>query len=280
MGPVMTITSSTVENNENKNNANNAVAAMTNAQQSAMSNMFKQFFKSFVPPVRDEEHEIQRKAHAKRVRETRRSTQGVTLEDLKSAEQLVKKKQQQENAQRTTELQQLASPAPSSPALQGSTASTTVTTSATLVAGGDADKQERRPSWRLRMESSDKNRNVPASSSQSTQELKKSNLKSQNGELDYKKLWEESQTENSKLKSEMNSIRTDLNSTRHQLETAIQASTKNSISDSEKREKKILEKKLAEMEEELKSLEQLKADNQRLRDENGALIRVISKLSK
>lgn len=122
--------------------------------------------------------------------------------------------------------------------------------------------------------------NVPVISSQSTQELKKSNLKSQNGELDYKKLWEESQTENSKLKSEMNSIRTDLNSTRHQLETAIQASTKNSISDSEKREKKILEKKLAEMEEELKSLEQLKADNQRLRDENGALIRVISKLSK
>ena len=51
--------------------------------------------RSFVPPVRDEEHEIQRKAHAKRVRETRRSTQGVTLEDLKSAEQLVKKKQQQ-----------------------------------------------------------------------------------------------------------------------------------------------------------------------------------------
>merc|ERR1719204_2737548 len=122
--------------------------------------------RSFVPPVRDEEHEIQRKAHAKRVRETRRSTQGVTLEDLKSAEQLVKKKQQQENAQRTTELQQLAisspspggsSPAPASPALPGSTATTTVTTSATLIAGGD-DKQERRPSWRLRMESSDKNR--------------------------------------------------------------------------------------------------------------------------
>jgi protein phosphatase 1 regulatory subunit 12A len=53
------------------------------------------FFRSFVPPVRDEESETQRKAHAKRVRETRRSTQGVTLEDLKSAEQLVKRKQQQ-----------------------------------------------------------------------------------------------------------------------------------------------------------------------------------------
>ena len=121
-----------------------------------------------MPPVRDEEHEIQRKAHAKRVRETRRSTQGVTLEDLKSAEQLVKKKQQAENAARTTELQQLvinspgggASPAPASPALPGSTATgTTVTTTATLVAGGgDADRHERRPSWRLRMESNDKNR--------------------------------------------------------------------------------------------------------------------------
>ena len=66
-----------------------------------------QNFRSFVPPVRDEESETQRKAHAKRVRETRRSTQGVTLEDLKSAEQLVKKKQQQENQQRTSELQQL-----------------------------------------------------------------------------------------------------------------------------------------------------------------------------
>jgi len=144
----------------------------------------------------------------------------------------------------------------------------------------EADKQERRPSWRLRMEASDKNRNVPVTSSQTTQELKKGNLKSQNGEVDYKKLWEESQSENSRLRTEMSSIRTDLDSTRHQLESAIQASTKNSISDSEKREKKMLEKKLSEMEEELKTLEQLKADNQRLRDENGALIRVISKLSK
>jgi hypothetical protein len=49
--------------------------------------------RSFVPPVRDEESETQRKAHAKRVRETRRSTQGVTLDEVKTAEQLAKKKQ-------------------------------------------------------------------------------------------------------------------------------------------------------------------------------------------
>ncbi|XP_013133213.1 PREDICTED: protein phosphatase 1 regulatory subunit 12B isoform X6 [Papilio polytes] len=48
--------------------------------------------KTFVPPVRDDESETQRKAHAKRVRETRRSTQGVTLDEIKSAEQLVKNK--------------------------------------------------------------------------------------------------------------------------------------------------------------------------------------------
>lgn len=53
------------------------------------------FCRSFVPPVRDEESETQRKAHAKRVRETRRSTQGVTLDEIKSAEQLVKKKNNQ-----------------------------------------------------------------------------------------------------------------------------------------------------------------------------------------
>lgn len=51
-----------------------------------------ELFRSFVPPARDEESETQRKAHAKRVRETRRSTQGVTLEEIKSAEELVKKK--------------------------------------------------------------------------------------------------------------------------------------------------------------------------------------------
>lgn len=56
-----------------------------------------QFSRSFVPPARDEESETQRKAHAKRVRETRRSTQGVTLEEIKSAEELVKKKNQNNN---------------------------------------------------------------------------------------------------------------------------------------------------------------------------------------
>ncbi|XP_058463701.1 protein phosphatase 1 regulatory subunit 12A isoform X2 [Malaya genurostris] len=65
---------------------------VTSTNKLSAGNIFKNFFKSFVPPTRDEESETQRKAHAKRVRETRRSTQGVTLDEIKSAEQLVKKK--------------------------------------------------------------------------------------------------------------------------------------------------------------------------------------------
>jgi len=154
--------------------------------------------RSFVPPVRDEESETQRKAHAKRVRETRRSTQGVTLEDLKSAEQLVKKKQQQENQQRTSELQQLVasqqqeqlkkySPTtvpsvsvqqPSSGSSSAASSITALPTSTSIAAaaaavtsgstssiasnasltGDSTERHERRPSWRLRLDTSDKNK--------------------------------------------------------------------------------------------------------------------------
>lgn len=47
-----------------------------------------------------------------------------------------------------------------------------------------------------------------------------------------------------------------------------------------RREKRALQRTISEQEEELKSLGDVKADNVRLKDENGALIRVISKLSK
>uniref|UniRef100_A0A8C2IW09 cGMP-dependent protein kinase interacting domain-containing protein n=1 Tax=Cyprinus carpio TaxID=7962 RepID=A0A8C2IW09_CYPCA len=57
-------------------------------------------------------------------------------------------------------------------------------------------------------------------------------------------------------------------------------SERSSVFESEKREKEALEKRVSDMEEELKVLTELKSDNQRLKDENGALIRVISKLSK
>lgn len=48
----------------------------------------------------------------------------------------------------------------------------------------------------------------------------------------------------------------------------------------DKREKRAYERKISELEEELKKLDSIKADNTRLKEENAALIRVISKLSK
>ncbi|XP_046390993.1 protein phosphatase 1 regulatory subunit 12C [Ischnura elegans] len=400
-------------------------------------NFLKNFFKSFVPPVRDEESETQRKAHAKRVRETRRSTQGVTLEELKSAEQLVRKQQQQQ-------AQQLNDTSATPQNNQSNQSETPATQPQEGDAGTTAGPQaERRPSWRLRVDNGDRNKflledartrsggdaisttsstlsyirrptstpsstqssNTPSSTTrpssvpmeadttvtialrrqskppdndkdqdkendsrnaQATQAViqrrrrpkrrstgvvhvdmdeidpdrqesagdgednskynseesgaersgRSSRLgstsslsgdrgvgdyannsrpetpsHSENGEvpLNYKKLWEESQAENERLRERLRKAEEELKETRSQLQdvastqnniNAAPSVSKSALSEVEKRERRALERKLSEMEEELKQLEQLRCENQRLKEENGALIRVISKLSK
>uniref|UniRef100_A0A8C9BSE4 Protein phosphatase 1 regulatory subunit n=1 Tax=Phocoena sinus TaxID=42100 RepID=A0A8C9BSE4_PHOSS len=84
---------------------------------------------------------------------------------------------------------------------------------------------------------------------------------------DFKKLYEQILAENEKLKAQLHDTNMELTDLKLQLEKATQ-------------ERRALERRISEMEEELKMLPDLKADNQRLKDENGALIRVISKLSK
>uniref|UniRef100_A0ABD2WDB6 cGMP-dependent protein kinase interacting domain-containing protein n=1 Tax=Trichogramma kaykai TaxID=54128 RepID=A0ABD2WDB6_9HYME len=445
------------------------------------ANIFKNFFKSFVPPVRDEESETQRKAHAKRVRETRRSTQGVTLDEIKSAEQLVKKKQQQSNdvdttvsgtssngsTSTTTVSTANANTIPQSTATttatttvnnngkNGEIASTATTTTASITATittasptttsaskppitatteVETNLPERRPSWRLKVDGGSKfqledanNRSsltsvtsadttvayirrpvstnatttgtgtsgqrptsAPVSvtstsnaettvtlplrrpfnkppedkeqdkendsrNAQATQAViqrrrrpkrrstgvvhvdmdeidpekqdlasgdaddsiklnhnesghdrsgrssrfgsvsslssdggvtssraNKSNQQqaTENGELDYKKLWEESQAENERLREKLRKSDEQLKESQSLLEKTQQSQSKAALSETEKRERRAMERKLSEMEEELKILETLKCENQRLKDENGALIRVISKLSK
>ncbi|XP_020282999.1 protein phosphatase 1 regulatory subunit 12A isoform X2 [Pseudomyrmex gracilis] len=403
-------------------NANNAVATApgtpTTPGGSKLSpgNIFKNFFKSFVPPVRDEESETQRKAHAKRVRETRRSTQGVTLDEIKSAEQLVKKKQQNNESPTVTPSTQPTTTVSNTASI---TATITTATSTTVTTANKVSEEsnlpERRPSWRLRVDNGSKfqledannkpNDNttaymrrpsggtgVPRPSSapvetiatsstettitlplrrslkqpddkeqdkendsrnaQATQAViqrrrrpkrrstgvvhvdmdeidpekqdvtaggdcddtkvnhnesgndrsgrtnrlgsisslssdassapirLKSNSSSENGELDYKKLYEESQAENERLKEKLKRSDEQLKEVRNLLEKAQTSQTKVILSEAEKRERRAMERKLSEMEEELKVMEQLKCENQRLKDENGALIRVISKLSK
>ncbi|KFP12040.1 Protein phosphatase 1 regulatory subunit 12B, partial [Egretta garzetta] len=102
---------------------------------------------------------------------------------------------------------------------------------------------------------------------------------------DYKKLYESALSENQKLKTKLQEAQLELADIKSKLEKATQqkqekTSDRSSMLEMEKREKRALERKLSEMEEEMKILTELKSDNQRLKDENGALIRVISKLSK
>ncbi|XP_006890593.1 PREDICTED: protein phosphatase 1 regulatory subunit 12B-like isoform X2 [Elephantulus edwardii] len=101
---------------------------------------------------------------------------------------------------------------------------------------------------------------------------------------DYKKLYESALTENQKLKTKLQEAQLELADVKSKLEKAQQKQEKTSdrsaVLEMEKRERRALERKMSEMEEEMKVLTELKSDNQRLKDENGALIRVISKLSK
>ncbi|CAH0384317.1 unnamed protein product [Bemisia tabaci] len=351
--------------------------------------------KSFVPPVRDEESETQRKAHAKRVRETRRSTQGVTLEEIKSAEQRLKKRQQQQLHQATQQLNNNSDQSPLQVGNDADSAASTVCATATITGASPtvASSTDRRPSWRLRVDNGSKFMLEDARSDQATNQRPSSNpaettaettvtlplrrpnkpledkeqdkendcrnaqatqaviqrrrrpkrrstgvvqldmdeidpdrqdrhagcvggdsdnyandesgserlsqysttsgggdslaqsrstapskITNENGELDYKKLYEESQAENALLREKLRKTEEELNQIKSQPDKST--SGRNTMTELEKRERRTMERKLSEMEEELKQMELLKTENQRLKDENGALIRVISKLSK
>ncbi|XP_001353269.3 protein phosphatase 1 regulatory subunit 12C isoform X20 [Drosophila pseudoobscura] len=120
-----------------------------------------------------------------------------------------------------------------------------------------------------------------AATSTTRSESKGSSDKSENGDgIDYKALWEAAKLENDKLKQVLKQKDDEVVQTRATLERFANATTKNSLSEIEKRERRAMERKLSELEEELKQLDAYKSDNHRLKEENAALIRVISKLSK
>ena len=70
---------------------------------------------------------------------------------------------------------------------------------------------------------------------------------------DLLQLWEQTQAENTKLRLELSGVKNENETLKHQLGSAAQqVSQINAVTDAEKREKQIVLKKLAEMEEELK----------------------------
>ncbi|XP_012314888.1 protein phosphatase 1 regulatory subunit 12B isoform X5 [Aotus nancymaae] len=107
---------------------------------------------------------------------------------------------------------------------------------------------------------------------------------------DYKKLYESALTENQKLKTKLQEAQLELADIKSKLEKVAQqkqekTSDRSSVLEMEKRERRALERKMSEMEEEMKNLHQLKQIqtlkqmNEQLQAENRALTRVVARLS-
>ncbi|CAI9717287.1 protein phosphatase 1 regulatory subunit 12A isoform X5 [Octopus vulgaris] len=100
-------------------------------------------------------------------------------------------------------------------------------------------------------------------------------------DIDYKKLYENEKDDTNRLKKELDTSKRELSAMKLELERFRRLHEGSSIeSNQQKREKRALERKLSELESAMVEMDNLRSINARLKEENGALIRVVSKLSK
>ncbi|XP_074872037.1 protein phosphatase 1 regulatory subunit 12C isoform X2 [Carettochelys insculpta] len=301
--------------------------------------------RSYQTPVRDEESESQRKARSRLMRQSRRSTQGVTLTDLKEAEKTIGRsadtraaeqrigEEERRDREGMQPLEATDSPRRCRAAAPEGSSGYTVNPVMVpaqvkrgpepeglgLGLGAEAEaelrnrlavrdrrkgRRERRSTGMVQNaaegdESEDPeqlNDTTPGSSVSDhlnsllpnrTEACGYARLNSEGSSGDehgYKKLYEDLQVENEKLKEQLQETQLKLTQIKLELERVTQRqeqfAERPARLELERFERRALERKAAELEEELKALSDLKADNQRLKDENAALIRVISKLSK
>ncbi|EPY77363.1 protein phosphatase 1 regulatory subunit 12C [Camelus ferus] len=279
--------------------------------------------RSYQMPVRDEESESQRKARSRLMRQSRRSTQGVTLTDLKEAEKAAGKAPEPEKclqsldpsrrprvpgvqssdgpAQRGT-LTPLRGPPPQVPELipasslaeapDGQGQGPQATREHRKVGKerrGPAEGEEAEPALADHSPESSTPEGGPSSRRQ--RDLNpEPEPESEEPDGGFRKLYAELRTENERLREALTETTLQLAQLKVELERATQDpreverqerfAERPALLELERFERRALERKAAELEEELKALSDLRADNQRLKDENAALIRVISKLSK
>ncbi|XP_075947286.1 protein phosphatase 1 regulatory subunit 12C isoform X3 [Anarhichas minor] len=239
--------------------------------------------RKFQAPVRDEESESQRKARSRLMRRSRRSTQGVTLTDLKEAEKTVPK---------------AADPPPRN--IQPVSPIVTVTPAerdTDLVNEVELEGEKRlgvKDRRRGRRERRSTGIVQPGGENENDDDhLDDTNSntynESQLGDLsaDYRTLYLKVLQENLALKDELQEKELLLSQNKVELERLQQVQMSQECStdrpallELERFEKLALQRKAVELEDELKVLGDLRSDNQRLKDENAALIRVISKLSR
>ncbi|XP_059809974.1 protein phosphatase 1 regulatory subunit 12C-like isoform X2 [Hypanus sabinus] len=308
----------------------------------------------YLTPVRDDESESQRKARSRHARQSRRSTQGVTLTDLKEAEKtlgIATEKKPQEQLERREEMKENDSRRERSSVSDdkdvGSRlrplATDTVNSGSSLTPaysrysvpassqgsdkgeesesskreGGDGDNNNRnRLSVRDRRKARKERRFTGKTDSteeeDSTEQMNSMDTSADSSSLadqmsdwtrdrigtsthhsaggvtdsngDFRKMYEMVLAENVKLKEQLRDAQYYLSQANHELERVMkrqeQRGDQPAQLELERFERRAFERKTAELEERLQILTDLRADNQRLKDENAALIRVISRLSK
>ncbi|XP_069821833.1 protein phosphatase 1 regulatory subunit 12A-like isoform X5 [Dendropsophus ebraccatus] len=347
--------------------SDSANTTSTNSEPAANTET-KERRRSYLTPVRDEEAEAQRKARSRHARQSRRSTQGVTLTDLKEAEKVIKgqqenkdsapepEKTQEEETSKDNQTKPRSSRTASDDGaevswrsriaslqksdLLGLTTPDPTPTSSGLHRRGEVQSLEskemqksqedekesderggrnkagvrdrRRPREKRRptgvppttrdsdgeeSEEEDGTEESPPtqvdglssrtntlSNAHTSSRVKAAIAAEHRDTKDFKKLYEDLMRDNGRLRSQLLNTQNLVNETKAELERANQRQERSVdrsfLIDTEKKEKLILERRVSELQDELKILGDLKADNQRLKDENGALIRVISKLSK
>ncbi|XP_047567076.1 protein phosphatase 1 regulatory subunit 12C isoform X3 [Lutra lutra] len=245
--------------------------------------------RSYQMPVRDEESESQRKARSRLMRQSRRSTQGVTLTDLKEAEKVAGKAPEPEKSC----LQSLdPSRRPRVPGVENSDGPAPREAPDGQGQGPQAAKEHRRvgKEWRGLAEGEEAepaDRSPDSSTSEggpSPRRQRDPEPASEEPDGGFRKLYSELRSENERLREALTETTLRLAQLKVELERATQRqerfAERPALLELERFERRALERKAAELEEELKALSDLRADNQRLKDENAALIRVISKLSK
>ncbi|XP_034544707.1 protein phosphatase 1 regulatory subunit 12C isoform X2 [Notolabrus celidotus] len=236
--------------------------------------------RKFQAPVRDEESESQRKARSRMMRQSRRSTQGVTLTDLKEAEKTMVKGADQPSRN----IQPVSPIVTITPAERD--------TDPVKPAESEGEKRlgvkERRRGRKERRstgivlpggENDDEDGQFDDTNSNST--ANESEPEDPDGyRMQYLKVLQE----NLSLKDKLQEMELQLNQNKVELERLRQSQESSTerpaLLELERFEKLALQRKAVELEDELKVVGDLKADNQRLKDENAALIRVISKLSR
>ncbi|XP_060252782.1 protein phosphatase 1 regulatory subunit 12B isoform X5 [Ovis aries] len=158
--------------------------------------------------------------------------------------------------------------------------------------------EEVKKAWRerlSRLESGGSDASTERASARARREAREARLATlssraeEDGSRDYRKLYESALTENQKLKTKLQEAQLELADVKSRLEKMAQKQDKTperlSALETEKRERRALERKMSEMEEEVKNLHQLKQIqtlkhvNEQLQAENRALTRVVARLS-